>query len=120
MIRLSGLQPYEDIDIIFSGIRPGEKLFEELEITGENLLKTRHPKIFIGKIGAYEHSEVADILSNFRQAVQSSDKAKIRALFNHFLPEANITEKKDEQPVNKVTITPPENLINRQQSALET
>ena len=37
MIRLSGLQPYEDIDIIFTGIRKGEKLFEELEITGESL-----------------------------------------------------------------------------------
>lgn len=90
MIRLSGLQPYEDIDIIFSGIRQGEKLFEELEITGENLLKTRHPKIFIGKIAAYESAEVADILSNFRQAVEENDAAKIRALFNHFLPEASI------------------------------
>jgi FlaA1/EpsC-like NDP-sugar epimerase len=90
MIRLSGLQPYEDIDIVFSGIRPGEKLFEELEITGENLLKTRHPKIFIGKIAAYESAEVADILSNFRQAVEENDAAKIRGLFNHFLPEATI------------------------------
>jgi FlaA1/EpsC-like NDP-sugar epimerase len=90
MIRLSGLQPYEDIDIVFSGIRPGEKLFEELEITGENLLKTRHPKIFIGKIAAYSSAEVADIVSNFRQAVEENDTTKIRGLFNHFLPEATI------------------------------
>jgi FlaA1/EpsC-like NDP-sugar epimerase len=120
MIRLSGLQPYEDIDIVFSGIRQGEKLFEELEITGENLLKTRHPKIYIGKIAAYGSAEVGDILSNFRKAVEENDAAKIRRLFNHFLPEASITESKDEQIVNNITITPPENLINTQQSALET
>jgi FlaA1/EpsC-like NDP-sugar epimerase len=103
MIRLSGLQPYEDIDIIFTGIRQGEKLFEELEITGENLLKTQHPKIFIGKIAAYESEEVADILRNFRQAVAENDAAKIRGLFNHFLPEAkiHISDTDDAQIVNQ-------------------
>jgi FlaA1/EpsC-like NDP-sugar epimerase len=94
MIRLSGLQPYEDIDIVFTGIREGEKLFEELEITGENLLKTGHPKIFIGKIATYSGEEVAEILTNFGQAVSDNSEAKIRELFNHFLPEAKITEKK--------------------------
>ncbi|MGI9055055.1 MAG: polysaccharide biosynthesis protein [Pyrinomonadaceae bacterium] len=92
MIRLSGLEPYEDIDIKFIGIRKGEKLFEELEITGENLLKTKHPKIFIGKIATYSDEEVAGIVNNFANAVTESDEAKIRALFNHFLPEATITE----------------------------
>lgn len=90
MIRLSGLEPYADIDIVFTGIKQGEKLFEELEITGENLLKTRHPKIFIGKIATYKSEEVANMLTNFRQSVKDNDPAKIRNLFNHFLPEAKI------------------------------
>jgi FlaA1/EpsC-like NDP-sugar epimerase len=92
MIRLSGLEPYEDIDIKFTGIRKGEKLFEELEITGENLLKTKHPKIFIGRIATYSNEDVAGIVSNFANAVAESDESKIRTLFNHFLPEATITE----------------------------
>jgi FlaA1/EpsC-like NDP-sugar epimerase len=90
MIRLSGLTPYEDIDIVFSGVRKGEKLFEELEITGENLEKTRHPKIFIGKIATYSNEQVADIVGKFAAAVAAQDEARIRKVFNQVLPEAKV------------------------------
>jgi len=118
MIRLSGLQPYEDIDIVFTGVRKGEKLFEELEITGENLLKTTHPKIFIGKIADYSGEEVANIVGNFRQAVEANDTAKIRHLFNHFLPEAKISE--DNKALLTAKTASPENGIKSQTSAFET
>ncbi|MEP6911762.1 MAG: nucleoside-diphosphate sugar epimerase/dehydratase, partial [bacterium] len=49
-ITLSGLRPFADIDIVFTGMRSGEKLFEELELTEEQMSRTRNPKIFIGKI----------------------------------------------------------------------
>ena len=91
MIRLSGLTPYEDIDIVFTGVRKGEKLFEELEITGENLEKTHHPKIFIGKIAAYPNEQVDRIVRSFSDAVEDADEHQIRSLFNEFLPEATIT-----------------------------
>jgi FlaA1/EpsC-like NDP-sugar epimerase len=121
MIRLSGLQPYEDIDIVFSGIRPGEKLFEELEITGENLLKTKHPKIFIGKIATYSSEEVVGILSNFRQAVEENNEARIRSLFNHFLPEARITDEAKNHPIaNDTKPAAQTNLVKTVRSALET
>jgi FlaA1/EpsC-like NDP-sugar epimerase len=96
MIRLSGLQPYEDIDIAFSGIRQGEKLFEELELTGENLVKTRHPKIFIGKIGAYPPERVENIVGTFRKIIRENNEAELRQMFNEFIPEAQIETKTQE------------------------
>lgn len=45
LIELSGLKPEEDIEIVFTGLRPGEKLFEELSYQGENITPTTHPKI---------------------------------------------------------------------------
>jgi FlaA1/EpsC-like NDP-sugar epimerase len=51
MIRLSGLIPGQDIEINITGLRPGEKLFEELLIDGDNIRPTKHPKIFC----AFEH-----------------------------------------------------------------
>ena len=47
LIRLSGLEPYKDINIVFTGLRPGEKLYEELLISGEGMRKTSNKKIFI-------------------------------------------------------------------------
>lgn len=52
LIRLSGLEPGKDIEITYSGIRPGEKLFEELATDAERAEKTRHQKIFIGRVQA--------------------------------------------------------------------
>ena len=49
LIRLSGFEPYDDIDIEFTGLRPGEKLFEELLLAEEGILDTKHEKIFVGK-----------------------------------------------------------------------
>jgi len=49
LIRLSGYEPYKDIDIKFIGLRPGEKLYEELLMAEEGLKNTSNKRIFIGK-----------------------------------------------------------------------
>ena len=58
MIKLSGLRYPEDIDIKISGLRPGEKLHEELLASGENSLPTYHKKIMIGKVRELEYTKV--------------------------------------------------------------
>lgn len=59
MIRLSGLKPYTDIDIIETGLRPGEKLYEELLNDKEITDNTKHKRIMIGKVRKYDYNEVA-------------------------------------------------------------
>jgi FlaA1/EpsC-like NDP-sugar epimerase len=104
MIRLSGLTPYEDIDIQFTGVRQGEKLFEELEITGENLLKTRHPKIFIGKIATYSQQQADHLLEELRSAVSGASEFQVRRTFSDYLPDSNVMQL-DEQHSAKALST---------------
>lgn len=56
MIRLVGLRPYLDINIVYSGLRPGEKLYEELLSDAENTIPTAHPKIMIAKVSESDAS----------------------------------------------------------------
>ncbi len=90
MITLTGLRPYVDMDIVFTGLRPGEKLFEELELSGEQIAKTRHPKIFIGKLAAYPADEVGQALRFLEQLALEADGTAVRRFFNSLLPEANL------------------------------
>jgi FlaA1/EpsC-like NDP-sugar epimerase len=90
LISLSGLRPHEDIDIIFSGIRPGEKLFEELEIDEECLAKTRHPKIFIGKIAVHPPDKVRAVLAHLAALSETEQEMELRRCLSEFLPEAQL------------------------------
>jgi FlaA1/EpsC-like NDP-sugar epimerase len=90
MITLTGLRPYVDMDIVFTGLRPGEKLFEELELSGEQITKTRHPKIFIGKLNAYPVEEVTRALRFLDELAREGDGTAIRKFLNSLLPEANL------------------------------
>ncbi|MFN2513771.1 MAG: polysaccharide biosynthesis protein [Pyrinomonadaceae bacterium] len=92
IIALSGLKPFEDIDITFTGLRPGEKLFEELETSAEQIVRTRHPKIFIGRIAAYPQTKVYEALEKLMLFSKEGEERELRRYLNALLPEARLSE----------------------------
>ncbi len=89
-IKLSGLMPDEDIEIKFTGMRPGEKLEESLSSDTEKLLKTVHPKIFIGKISPYPSLKINEILKAIPGLCLAEDQGKMRRLISQWLPESKL------------------------------
>lgn len=91
MIRLSGLEPDKDISIVFTGLRPGEKLYEELLTEGEEIKSTLHNKI---KVAGGEHIEWAVLLQNIeglldslRRGFSEATSAKIKDIVCGYQPE---------------------------------
>ncbi len=87
MISLSGFKPYDEIAIEFVGLRPGEKLREELEVSGEQIAPTLHPKILKGRV-QNPPPEFAELLEALERAGSPPDGAVIRRIFARLLPES--------------------------------
>ena len=87
MIHLSRKVPGEDIDIVFTGLRPGEKLFEELFHEQEQLVQTDHPKIFLAKHREEDWQQLNTMLDQIETACQSSDESELKVLLNKLVPE---------------------------------
>ncbi len=85
LIRLSGLRPYEDIDIQFTGLRPGEKLYEELLMDEEGLTDTAHDMIHVGKLSDIDPEAFMEKLEELRRAV-ADDSRDIRAEIRKVAP----------------------------------
>src|SRR5205823_9088517 len=79
LIQLSS-QRAEDIQIVFTSLRPGEKLFEELRLTGETIRPTRHPRIVITEQPQLDHSAVANIGLRLEQAVHAGSDGAVTVL----------------------------------------
>lgn len=81
MIQLAGLVPNQDIMIEYSGLRPGEKLYEELLNDNENTMPTHHEKIMIGKVREYQFDEIQmQIYSLIDHAKRSEDMQVVRLM----------------------------------------
>jgi len=101
MIRLFGYIPNIDIDITYSGLRPGEKLYEELLSDAENTLKTYHEKIMIAKVREVTLKDIECRFAEFRKLVNSSQNenelvALMKALVPEFISNNSVFERLDD------------------------
>jgi FlaA1/EpsC-like NDP-sugar epimerase len=87
MIRLSGKLPGEDVDIVFTGLRPGEKLYEELFHEKEALQSTPHEKILLARHREFDWERLTEILDGMVIACNRYDEEEIRGQLNELVPE---------------------------------
>lgn len=87
LIRLSGLEPDKDIPIVFSGIRPGEKLFEEVLTAEEGVESTIHPKIFKARIGkSFPEEFLSEKIERLKAFAEARDSLSIIRTLQELIP----------------------------------
>ncbi|WP_260607627.1 polysaccharide biosynthesis protein [Chitinophaga polysaccharea] len=87
MIRMSGKEPGKDIQIVFTGLRPGEKLYEELLNNAENTLPTYHEKIMIAKVRASDFTEVNEQVNQLIESARKHYLTPTVAMMKQLVPE---------------------------------
>ncbi len=99
MVKLSGLSLGKDIQLVFTGLRPGEKLYEELLNDTENVLPTHHPKIMIAKVEENDFEtiskEISDLISLFRTQDNLAIVRKMKDIVPEFISNNSIYEQLD-------------------------
>ena len=87
MIMLSGLKPYIDIDIVETGLRHGEKLYEEVLNDKESTTATIHEKIMVGKVREYDYNDVSPLIDNLLHIAEHNDSMQIVKKMKEIVPE---------------------------------
>lgn len=101
LIRLSGRAPGKDIEIVYTGLRPGEKLYESLFYEHESLLPTESPKILLARPGAIDWQGLKRRLRELEGSCQSGDEERIKQVLEHLVLTAG-TEIASQQVTSKV------------------
>ncbi len=94
LIKLSGYEPFEDIDIKIVGLRPGEKLYEELLMDEEGLTETKHEKIFIGRPGDFDFDYIKTNIEELINISRFGTGDDIRDKIEGFVPTYKRLDKK--------------------------
>ncbi|MBW6508321.1 MAG: polysaccharide biosynthesis protein [Desulfuromonadales bacterium] len=94
MIRLSGLVPYEDVDIVYVGLRPGEKLYEELLLDDEGVLPTPHRKICIAQSVTPPHQQLVEQIAALVASAKILDFKAVGVGLKQLVPEYSPTANK--------------------------
>ncbi|WP_052911793.1 polysaccharide biosynthesis protein [Riemerella anatipestifer] len=87
MIKLSGLEPDVDIEIVYTGLRPGEKLYEELLSDGTKTLPTHHEKIMISKDSVMLYAEIDELTSRIYDKAKEKDKVEVVKILKEIVKE---------------------------------
>jgi FlaA1/EpsC-like NDP-sugar epimerase len=87
MVVLSVLEIYKDIDIVFTGLREGEKLYEELLNDKENTIPTHHQKILKAKVQEQSYTQINSMIELFNDLVNDKNELKMVALMKELVPE---------------------------------
>ncbi len=87
MIHLSGLKPGKDIDIVETGLRPGEKLYEELLNDKEKTTTTYHKKIMIAQVRRYEYNQIVNEINSIVEEARSGNEIQMIRLMKRLVPE---------------------------------
>ena len=106
LIRLSGLTEGEDIEIVFNGVRPGEKLYEELFFSGDEVLKTSHPKIMKARYDAPDLRVYMQIVQLIESAMRNASDSYLRRSLEEIVPDF-------ESPGRVMRTTPTSEVIER-------
>jgi len=89
MVKLSGLELNKDISIEITGLRPGEKLYEELLASSENTVPTHHPKIMVAKVAAYSNKAIKEHLDILTEIMIDGDVVgmvrKVKAIVPEYI-----------------------------------
>lgn len=97
MITLSGLRPGEDIEIVFTGIRPGEKLYEELSVKGEDMGPTTHEKIYVWRNRKEDWNRICSMVDELVRHADDAGPDELRARLREIVPEFGFGENNAEE-----------------------